>query len=389
MANELVGQCWLVEWPTHTMQIVFMKLCDCAEPDGTSVYPSVATIARETSLTESAVRAQLAALKDLGLVLNRDEKFGNRAGRSTVLREIDIDRLRLITNTRRRGAPALLSSHVIVASASDGQKWEIMPRPAPGSTPPPDGGVPLQDMDPTPPPDGGVPHQDMEGTPPPGGANPFTTPSLDPSLDPPPHPPAKRGERGRGRKVSEVEVALADVAAELTGDTAALAVLDGLIAPIVRQRKLDAPSIAGTLRSLSAWAARKGLGKDECGAIVERLLAARKASVKASDIEAEIKSQLGRRPLPAALDGDAALVPLWPAAMDVLRGMVGPEQFASWCTTLVPVAFDGRLFRVASHERFIATHVERTFAAPLRVAVQSQWPDATAVDVVARPRRAA
>ena len=60
----------LVEWPTHTMQIVFMKLCDCAEPDGTSVYPSVATIARETSLTESAVRAQLAALKDLGLVLN-------------------------------------------------------------------------------------------------------------------------------------------------------------------------------------------------------------------------------------------------------------------------------------------------------------------------------
>lgn len=370
VANELVGQCWLIEWPTHTLQHVFMKLCDCAEPDGTSVYPSVSTIATECTLSESAVRAQLSILEQLGLVENKGEKFGNRTGRTTILREINIDSMRLVTNIRRRGAPKLPSSHVIANTGTkDVPKWQIIPRPA-SATPPAGGGVPLQDM---------------EGTPPAAGPNPFTTPSL----DPPPHPPAKRGERGRGRKVSEVEVALADVAAGFIGDTAALAVLDGLLAPIVRQRKLDAPSIAGTLRSLSSWAAKKGLGRDECGAVVDRLLAARKASVKASDIEAEVKSQIGRRPLPAALSGDPELAPSWAAAMEVLRGMIGPEQFASWCTTLVPESFDGRLFRVASHERFIATHVERTFAAQLRVAVQSQWPQAQTIDVISKSRRAA
>jgi histone H3/H4/DNA-binding transcriptional ArsR family regulator len=113
MANELVAQCWLIQFPTPPMRLVMMKLCDCADPDGTSIYPSLDTIRRETGLGRSTVCAALAAFEQSGLVEVRGQNVGNRYGKSTTLREINTEALRLIAGRRRKGLRSLPPTHIL------------------------------------------------------------------------------------------------------------------------------------------------------------------------------------------------------------------------------------------------------------------------------------
>lgn len=54
---------------TSTQKLVMLALADHAADDGTSVYPSVETIAKKTCLSETAVRKTLKELRsDLGLI---------------------------------------------------------------------------------------------------------------------------------------------------------------------------------------------------------------------------------------------------------------------------------------------------------------------------------
>lgn len=209
-------------------------------------------------------------------------------------------------------------------------------------------------------------------------------PSLNSQMNTPPQSPAQRGrERGR-RRLVEVEVDLDAARTAWQREPAAVALIDDLIAPVASQRHVDAPSVAATLLELPGALLPYGLSPDECADVVARVLRKRRSTVKPSDIEAEARAQIGRRPLAAVLNGDAKLTRSWPDAMAALRGLIGTDQFNAWCTTLVPDSFDGRVFRVVTHEPFIATYVEREFAAPLRVAVQAVWPAAQVVDVRAR-----
>jgi hypothetical protein len=113
MANELVGKCFLIDFPSAPLRWTMTKLCDCADANGTNVFPSVATICDETSLSLSAVRASLAAFEQCQLLSVKENKFGNAAGKTTVVREIDIDLLALIAGERKKGKPKEKSSHVM------------------------------------------------------------------------------------------------------------------------------------------------------------------------------------------------------------------------------------------------------------------------------------
>jgi hypothetical protein len=53
---------------TATRKLVALKLGDVANDDGTSIYPSVATVARETGLCERVVRKVLAEFRSEGLI---------------------------------------------------------------------------------------------------------------------------------------------------------------------------------------------------------------------------------------------------------------------------------------------------------------------------------
>jgi Helix-turn-helix domain len=207
VANGLVGMCWLIDFPTPPMRLVMMKICDCADDDGTNIFPSVDTIHRETGLGASTIRAAIAAFEECGLLIVKANKFGNCAGKTTTVRELDTDKLRLVTGKRRKGQRPLPSTHVLRRAAVEvpaGAETVMVagavlpsfvdPRSEPRAaelmaifvreagdeclaiTPPADGEAPLQDVEGHPSTTRTPPLQQMEVTPPGGGPN----PSLDP-----------------------------------------------------------------------------------------------------------------------------------------------------------------------------------------------------------------
>ena len=355
VAHELGGNCWLIDFPTMVMRVVAMKICDCADPDGTNIFPSVSLICEETNASPSAVRSALAAFEQCGLLDVRANKFGNRYGRTTVVRELDTDLLRLITGQRRKGQPKIPSKFVLAqveAVVQPGQTeliiplaaspvrlepsskprdtaetikvWAIVPRPlaavATASTPPGDGGVGSQMADPpegstppppegsTPPPPGGVPLHPLEGypsttwtpplqevdpTPPGGGAN----PSLDPSLDPSPLPPRRRG--GRAREGVD------DWILKVSTPARAMA-LQVLLEPVIRSRRFDVPDPVFTLGTLADWASQHPQP------LLERaraaVLTSRKVTVKPADIEDALKAEIKAAKLVQTLSTSPVIV---------------------------------------------------------------------------------
>ncbi len=267
------------------MQLVMMKICDCADEDGTNIFPSVATIKRETGLGESTIREAIAAFEEAGLLIVKANKFGNRDGKTTTVRELDTDRLRLITGQRRKGQKPTPSTHVlrrgeVEVPARAGDKDETVTVFVPGAaftsfvdareekrtanvlaiflrsnpaavdaTPPASGGVDGSDA---PPASGGVPLQPVEGhpssqwtpplqtmdpTPPLAGPN----PSLDPSTKDSPPPP----RRGRGVR----EDRLLDDVRKLK-PTCGRA-FEKLLAPLLTRLPLKAPKPVDALADLA------------------------------------------------------------------------------------------------------------------------------------------
>lgn len=371
------------------MSSVAVKLADCANDDGENVYPSVNRVERETRLGQSTVRRILAAFEEAGLLEVIEETSGNRWNRSTTIRRFCMEKLHDLSavEVRRDHAVVLTPSTHVLKEVLVGNRtvWAVVLR-GPDDTSDYDRFVdpPLPQREghatSTPPAAGGVPLPLREGAPPAAGPN--------PSLEPPsrlfPPAPAKRGSRERGRKSNAVEDAIQLVRSERPDVAARVAAVDTVLAPIVRRLRLDAPSLDGSLRSLADWIGVKALTAHEATTIAAAVLKDRRASVKPSDIERAVKSQLALRAPAARLSGDPDLAGRWPEALAVLEGMVGATQFASWCTTLVPFRRIGARLQVASHQRFVAVHVEREFAASLRVAVQSVWPDVSAVEIVSR-----
>ena len=184
----------------------------------------------------------------------------------------------------------------------------------------------------------------------------------------PPLPPAG-GRRAGVKKLNQVEEALRAVGADPPENGARRFAIDAVLAPLVRQRRLDAPSLEGSLRALADWIARKDLSQREAGQIVAKVLEARKATVKPSDIEDAVKAELGLRPAPALLAGDPVLMARWTDVLAELTDSIGPDKTRSWFSTLVIDGISGGTARLATHQAFVAAQIERDFSAQLRAAL--------------------
>lgn len=341
MSNELVGRCWLIDFPTSAMKFVMMKLADCADDDGSNVFPSVAYVAAETQLSTRSVSDQIAALRECGLVVDKRDEHGNRLNRTSVLREINIDLMAAVSDKRLRGRPRVPSSHVVAqveidvpagatqilapgalaasmfrepAAGGVRRVWAIVPRPQASSTPATDAGA-----DEAAPASGsGVPLQQVQGTPATGAVHPCDScqqPIHYPSNTTPPQPPADRGGReseidcdqqGKASPRAARAAATQSRSVRKAEDKRGLCewVLDAirtpereraiavLIEPLVRLRKIDAPDQQFAMAQSADWAAKH---PDHVLADArERILAARDVTVKPADIEQHMRAAIAQ-----------------------------------------------------------------------------------------------
>lgn len=357
MANELVGLCWLIQFPSPAMRLVMMKLADCAEPDGTSVYPSVTTIARETDLSCAAVSKWLKAARECGLIDDETDLRGNRPGRTTKIREINTTAMRLLAGQRVRGRGVIPSSHIFaeieaaeaVPDAAGGEtrittRWAIIPRPQSDAVDatseitnvagtPPCGGeaenaAPLRG--------GGVPLHEVGATPPPGGVCPSTTweqPFIGTVLDPSPNPSGAGGQKAIDEDRQEQDDAGEGNARLIDGLVAwgrHRHVVDRLLKPLLAQRRFSAKGALVALQDIAASCA--DFTPDKLDRVLELVLDG-PATVKAARVTkaiADVK-KYGLM-LPISQDKTPELWAAWLAYFDAIGSNEAPlmRRFTRW-----------------------------------------------------------
>lgn len=67
MSIKLMSRVWESDLPAE-QKYILLKLADYADDDGARVYPSVATVARLTGVSERTVQRQLSAMRESGLL---------------------------------------------------------------------------------------------------------------------------------------------------------------------------------------------------------------------------------------------------------------------------------------------------------------------------------
>jgi len=291
MSVRVMTLVWSAPFPTLAIKLVALKLADCANDDGENVYPSARRVARDTGVSESTVRAVTADMQAAGLLCVVEASHGNRRGRSTTVRRIDIDRLRAVADGTLRWVqvPVPVARRASPAGRCDGDlaqtraAWRLAADPASDEQPPAPpaiGGVavaaPLRWSEGTPPVAGGDPSGERRPTPPVSGPK----PSIEPSET---HPQCARRAPG----VCEVDGLIQEITTAATERAVRV-----LIEPIVRQRRLEAPDPAFALRQIAEWA-----GKHPDAVLAKAaaaVLGARKAVVKAADIEDALKAEIAR-----------------------------------------------------------------------------------------------
>lgn len=131
MSVHVQSPVWLTEFPRAAMKAIALKLADCANDDGENIYPSVARIARETGSRESTVREVLAAFEESGLVIVVAEATGNRFGRSTTIRRLDLAKLKTLAAVDNRDSTFIPPSHVLkqidTGAKRENKKGELVP----------------------------------------------------------------------------------------------------------------------------------------------------------------------------------------------------------------------------------------------------------------------
>ena len=99
-----------------TQKLVLVALANHARPDGSSAFPSVATIQRYTLLSERAIRYQLDALEELGLIEACDQRivqaYISRSDRRPRGYNLRLDRVRGVQDVQvvdERGASGAMN----------------------------------------------------------------------------------------------------------------------------------------------------------------------------------------------------------------------------------------------------------------------------------------
>ena len=80
MSIRLMSIVWEINFPTQSQKLIALKLADFASDSGSSVFPSVNTIARHTGCDERTVQRVMRALRECGLIsLEKEGGTGPRA----------------------------------------------------------------------------------------------------------------------------------------------------------------------------------------------------------------------------------------------------------------------------------------------------------------------
>jgi len=79
MSVKVMSLVWDADLGSPTRKLIALKLADCANDKGESIYPSISTIAADTDLSDRAVRKALADLRHDGL-LRVTRQGGPRTG---------------------------------------------------------------------------------------------------------------------------------------------------------------------------------------------------------------------------------------------------------------------------------------------------------------------
>lgn len=342
MSVTLMGLCWRIEWPSHNMLLVALKLADCANDEGENIYPSVGRVSRETKLGESTIRREIAAMEECGLLEVVQEASGNKWNRSTTIRRFDTEKLRALAETEtRRGV--YKPSQLVIKQVDTGETkvdkkgrakavlaWTTLWRQKPeqaipdedkqpnppllhtvegqeNATPPQHGEAGSET---TPPARGGAPES---AAPPQEGARPSTPGALplhtvEPNhkrttMEPSPPSPRKRGaKRGRDSLFEEI---IEDLRA--AGQPAH--VLDTFITPVINSLTVRHPSPRGLFEQTCKLLGHYPLKLLELAA--RQMILDRKVWCSAKDVTEPV-----RRALPMAKQ--------WRIAPDM------PEHWAAW-----------------------------------------------------------
>lgn len=170
-------------------------------------------------------------------------------------------------------------------------------------------------------------------------------------------PSAEEGERAR-------EVGFEQVLQELrTAHPQHLAVIDRLIDPLLRQRKLNGcPDPVFALGEIVKTAANHDDGV--LGDAVARVKAARGYSFKVSDVETALKAAVAASKAPGAAEPEPAS-PATARLHEALHMRLGAEIFDAWFARMRVETTTGGVV-VSVSERFLKTYIEQTFDGALR-----------------------
>lgn len=177
-----------------------------------------------------------------------------------------------------------------------------------------------------------------------------------------PQTPAPR--KARGGEIDQILELVSSFAADVR-------VVDRLLGPLARQRKIEAPDVGYALGALAGRPSLARLDDEGLDRLLAALLAERQFSVKPSDVERherqeqprfearQIARQMAEVGRQQASDGARAA---WAKIDRALPSFVGAEVHAAWFAQVAVVDLDGDTLRLAAGTRHAATWIESKLA---------------------------
>ena len=113
MSVHVQSPVWLIEMGSVAFKCIALKLADCANDDGASIYPSVSRISRECDCDEATVNRALVAFEECGLIEVTDKTHGNRRYKSTVVRRFDLQKFNFLAAVDNRDGTFTPPTHCL------------------------------------------------------------------------------------------------------------------------------------------------------------------------------------------------------------------------------------------------------------------------------------
>lgn len=120
MSAYLLGMGFRADMGTCVRKLVWLKLIDACEEDGTRIFPAIATIARAAQCSTRQAQREMKAFQDIGLL--RLVKKGGNGPRSTNEYALDLD---MVTRIARDGWDHVAEEVGLGRAAADGNPDDV------------------------------------------------------------------------------------------------------------------------------------------------------------------------------------------------------------------------------------------------------------------------